>query len=194
MHIVAVGALVINTQGQILLIKSPRYADWELPGGQVEEGETIPQALKREVLEEAGIVVEVKSLVGIYSNIRKPSIVNMDFICEYISGELKRSVESTEVEWVKPEEALSRVKREVIYKRLRSMLEFKGQIMYRAYFVDASRFDRNYVELEERKYSLHSCNLLLFDGSLSLCYNHEYLSNYSYIYYASKGTNLHPSG
>jgi 8-oxo-dGTP diphosphatase len=150
-HIVAAGGLVSNSKGQILLLKSPRYGDWEFPGGQVEEGETIPQALKREVLEETGVVVEVKSLVGIYSNIRKPSIVNMDFICKYISGELRVSPESIEVEWVNREEALKRVKRQVILKRLKSMLEFSGKIVYRAYFVDASRFDPGYVEVEERK-------------------------------------------
>ena len=149
-HIVAAGGLVSNSQGQILLLKSPRYGDWEFPGGQVEEGETIPQALKREVLEETGVVVEVKSLVGIYSNLRKPSIVNLDFICEYISGELKTSTESSEVEWVGREHALLRVKREVIRKRLKSMLEFSGHITYRAYSVDANRFAADYVELEER--------------------------------------------
>jgi hypothetical protein len=33
-----------------------------------------------------------------------------------------------------------------------------------------------------------------FDGSLFLCYNHEYLLKYSYIYYAAQRTNLHPPG
>src|SRR6266496_4705969 len=122
MHIVATGGLVLNSQGQVLLIKSPRYGDWEFPGVQVEESETIPHALEREVLEETGITVRIKSLVGIYSNIRKPSIVNIDFICEYVSGEPKTSAESAEVEWVAREEALSRVKREAIYKRLKDML------------------------------------------------------------------------
>ena len=89
----------------------------------MEEGETITNALEREVFEETGIVVHVKSLVGIYSNTRKPPIVNMDFICEYVSGEPKTSPESTQVEWVSGEEALARVKREVIYRRLRNLLE-----------------------------------------------------------------------
>ncbi len=151
MHIVAAGGFVTNSHGQILLIKSPRYGDWEFPGGQVEESETIPHALEREVFEETGIIVRVKSLVGIYSNTRKPSIVNMDFICEYISGEPTTSAESTEVEWVDRDEALSRVKREVVYKRLKNMLEFSGQITYQAYFVDPNRIDLNYKELEERK-------------------------------------------
>ena len=146
MHIVAAGGFVMNSHGQVLLIKSPRYEDWEFPGGQVEAGETITHALEREVFEETGIVVQVKSLVGIYSNVRKPSIVNMDFICEYVSGEPKTSPESAQVEWVDREEVLFRVKREVIYKRLKNMLEFSGEITYRAYFVDPNRIDLNYQE------------------------------------------------
>jgi ADP-ribose pyrophosphatase YjhB (NUDIX family) len=151
MHIVAAGGLVTNSQGQVLLIKSPRYGDWEFPGGQVEESETIPHALEREVFEETGIVVCVKSLVGIYSNVRKPSILNMDFICEYVSGEPKTSTESSEVEWVDREQALSRVKREAVYKRLKNMLAFSGEITYSAYFVDPNRIDLNYRQLEDRK-------------------------------------------
>jgi len=151
MHIVAAGGLVTNSQGQVLLLKSPRYGDWEFPGGQVEESETIPQALEREVFEETGIVVRVKSLVGIYSNVRKPSIVNMDFICEYVSGEPKTSAESIEVDWVGRTEALSLVKREAVYKRLKNMLEFSGEVTYGAYFVDPNRTDLNYRQLEDRK-------------------------------------------
>lgn len=150
-HIVAAGGLVTNSHGQVLLIKSPRYGDWEFPGGQVEEGETIPNALEREVFEETGIMVRVKSLVGIYSNIRKPPIVNLDFICEYVSGEPAPSAESEQVQWVNREEALSRVKREAIHKRLRNMLEFSGEITYRAYLVEPDRIDLNYRELEDRK-------------------------------------------
>ncbi len=133
------------------MIKSPRYGDWEFPGGQVEESETIPHALEREVLEETGIVVRVKSLVGIYSNTRKPSIVNMDFICEYISGEPKPSVESSQVEWVDRKDVLSSVKRKAIHQRLIAMMEFSGEINYGAYFVDPNRVDFNYQELEWRK-------------------------------------------
>jgi 8-oxo-dGTP diphosphatase len=150
-HIVAAGAFVTNAKGQVLMIQSPRYGDWEFPGGQVEESETLPQAVEREVLEETGIVVRLKSLVGIYSNTRKPSIVNLDFICEYISGEPRTSAESSQVEWVDREDALDRVQRKAIYGRLRNMLEFKGEITYRAYFVDPNRIDLNYQELEDRK-------------------------------------------
>jgi 8-oxo-dGTP diphosphatase len=151
MHIVAVGGFVTNKQGQILMIKSPRYGDWEFPGGQVEESETLTHALEREVLEETGITVKVKSLVGVYSNTRKPSIVNMDFTCEYIYGKPRISVESSQVEWVEREEVLSKIKRDAIYGRMKNMLEFSGEITYRAYFVDPNQIDLNYQELEDRK-------------------------------------------
>jgi len=150
-HIVAVGGLVTNTQGQVLMIKSPRYGDWEFPGGQVEESEILTHALEREVLEETGITVNVKSLVGIYSNTRTPSIVMMDFICEYVSGEPTPSEESVNVEWVNHDDVLSRIKRKSIYKRMKDMIEFSGEIIYRAYLVDPYQVNRKYTEWEDRK-------------------------------------------
>ncbi len=61
------------------------------------------------------------------------------------------SAESSQVEWVDREECLSRVQRKAIHGRLRNMLEFSGEITYRAYFVDPNRIDLNYQELEDRK-------------------------------------------
>ena len=57
-HIVAVAGLVSDPRGRVLMIRSPRR-DWEFPGGQVEEGESLTDALRREVLEETGITVSV---------------------------------------------------------------------------------------------------------------------------------------
>ena len=150
-HIVAVGGLVENSKGEILLLKSPRYGDWEFPGGQVEEGETLPQALAREIVEETGIKTEIKSLAGVYSNVGKPPIVIMDFLCDYISGEPRNSDESSEVKWIEPVKALSLVKREAIHKRLRDMLNFSDEITYRAYLVNPYQSQSNYEELVDRK-------------------------------------------
>ena len=108
-------------------------------------------ALEREVLEETGIVVKVKSLIGIYSNVRKPSLLIMDFLCEYVSGEPKTSEESLFVEWVDRTKALDLVKRDAINKRLRTMLEFTGEVTYRVYKVDPMRSDMPYEEYEDRK-------------------------------------------
>jgi hypothetical protein len=76
----------------------------------------------------------------------------MDFICEYISGEPKLSAESSPVEWVDRKDALSRVKRKAVHQRLKAMMEFSGEIIYGAYFVDPNRVDLNYQELEWRKF------------------------------------------
>lgn len=150
-HVVAAGGFVVNSQNQVLLLKSPRYDDWEFPGGQIEEGETIPQGLEREVFEETGVVVKTKFLIGIYSNIGNPPIVNMDFLCEYVSGELRTSNESLEVKWVSRDEALSFVERRAIHTRLKNMLEFSGEVNYLAYRVNPNIKDLSYQEFENRK-------------------------------------------
>lgn len=150
-HIVASGGFVLNSKNQVLMLKSPRYDDWEFPGGQIEESETIPHGLEREILEETGIIVKTKSLIGVYSNIRTPSIVMLDFLCEYVSGNPQPSNESSDVKWVNQEDALKLVKRESIYKRLKNMLEFDGAINYIAYLVDPNIKGLNYQEFENRK-------------------------------------------
>ena len=148
-HIVAVASLVTDPEGRVLMVLSPRR-DWEFPGGQVEEGETLTAALEREVMEETGVRVAVGSLVGVYSNI-KSHIVMLDFLCEYLGGELKTSNESLAVEWVERNEALSRIIRPAIQDRLRDMMEFDGRVIYRAYTFDASEVHTEYTVHEERR-------------------------------------------
>lgn len=147
-HIVAVAGLVTDSQGRVLMVLSPRR-DWEFPGGQVEEGETLTAALEREVLEETGVRVSVGALVGIYSNV-KSHIVMMDFLCNYQGGAPTTSEESLEVEWLERDEALSRIIRPVIRDRLRDMLEFDGRVIYRAYTFDAGEVHTEYTVHEER--------------------------------------------
>lgn len=67
-HIIAVMGIVRNSEGQVLLIRSRRRG-WEPSGGQVENGENVLTALKREILEESGILVGTGKLVAIYSNV-----------------------------------------------------------------------------------------------------------------------------
>ena len=149
MHIVAVAGLVTNPAGQVLLLRSPRR-DWEFPGGQVEEGETLIDALGREILEETGITASVKTLVGLYSNLRKPSILIADFLCDYVSGEPCTSEESPQVEWVDQIDVLARISRPSIRGRMKAMLEFSGTLTYRAYTVDTYDISAPYVIKDER--------------------------------------------
>lgn len=67
MYRFSVHAAIFNEQGQVLLLKQS-YGDnrWGLPGGGVEPGETIYEAIRRECLEELGVTVSVESLTGLY--------------------------------------------------------------------------------------------------------------------------------
>jgi len=148
-HIVAVAGLVRNSAGQILMLQSPRR-DWEFPGGQVEEGETLTHALEREIMEETGVTATIIALVGLYSNLRQPPIVLVDFLCEYVSGEPRPSDESLHVAWLEPREALARVTRPSIHGRLEKMLAFSGAVTYCAYQANAFSVDAPYVVFEDR--------------------------------------------
>src|SRR5699024_11709489 len=53
-HFVSAAAIVLNDQKEILLIKGPMRG-WEIPGGIVEEGESLKNAAIRETKEESGI-------------------------------------------------------------------------------------------------------------------------------------------
>ncbi|MEO7717426.1 MAG: NUDIX domain-containing protein [Capsulimonas sp.] len=147
-HIVAVAGLVSDDHQRVLMVLSPR-GDWEFPGGQVEEGESLTAALEREVLEETGVRVAAGHLVGVYSNV-KSLIVMLDFLCSYVSGEPTCSSESLQVEWVARDEALSRVIRPVIQDRLRDMLEFDGRVVYRSYSFHADQVHTEYIVHEDR--------------------------------------------
>jgi len=66
---VGVRAIIVNRENQVLLVKH-RYQDgWYLPGGKVEKGETVVQALERELSQEVGVVnFEINAILGVYSN------------------------------------------------------------------------------------------------------------------------------
>jgi 8-oxo-dGTP diphosphatase len=106
-HIVSAAAIVLNDKNELLLIKGPRRG-WEMPGGQVEEGESLTDAVVRETKEESGIDIEVIKFCGIFQNI-EGSICNTLFLGKPIGGELTTSPESLEVGFFPLEEALEMV-------------------------------------------------------------------------------------
>jgi len=125
-HIVAVFGLIRNSAGEVLMIDSPRRG-WELPGGQVEEGENLIRALEREIEEESGVKAGIGTLVGVYSRLDPPFMVLFGFMGRYQSGELATSDESHAVEWVKPGNVLARISHPATHDRVQDLLADNGR-------------------------------------------------------------------
>jgi ADP-ribose pyrophosphatase YjhB (NUDIX family) len=113
-----VGALIFRGRGRrgpILLVErggAPLKGYWSIPGGLVETGETLDDAVRREVLEETGLQVQPVEMLGIFERIMRDAkgraeyhYVLMDYICKVVGGTLRAGDDVARVEWV-PRERL----------------------------------------------------------------------------------------
>ncbi len=115
--VVAVGALIKNKEGKILLVQSPKWLEkrYSVPGGHVELKERIEDAVVREVKEETNIDVKPLKLLLIQQVIepeefyeRERHFIFFDFLCEALSEEVKLdNLELVDYVWVDPKEALN---------------------------------------------------------------------------------------
>jgi 8-oxo-dGTP diphosphatase len=80
---------------------------WHVPGGRVEAGESLEDAVKREIREEAGVDVDVVESLGIM-NLDEPRARVHWFRCAGRAGELRAGDDVVEVEYVPPAEAVRR--------------------------------------------------------------------------------------
>lgn len=97
-------AVIWNEQGQILIDKRRKQGlhggFWEFPGGKIEPGETVEACIKREIMEELGIVIEVgESLMTIEHDYTKFTVTLCVHNCRYVSGE-PQTLECDEIRWV----------------------------------------------------------------------------------------------
>ena len=91
---VGVGAVILNNEGKLFLsqrgpLSKNERGLWEFPGGSVEFGETLADALKREMLEEYGIQIEVGELLDVVDHIlldEKQHWVSPTYICRIVQG------------------------------------------------------------------------------------------------------------
>jgi 8-oxo-dGTP pyrophosphatase MutT (NUDIX family) len=98
---VSVAGAVINDRGEFLAIQRQDNGHWEPPGGLVEPGESLEQALIREVLEETGLHIDPGPLSGVYRNMRL-NVIAFVFNGSVSSGELQTSDETASVRWLTP--------------------------------------------------------------------------------------------
>lgn len=76
------GGILVNDKDEVLLQKRSDFEKWGLPGGTIEFGESSVDACKREFLEETGLEVDIKSLLGISSK----------HIQKYPNGDVSQSI------------------------------------------------------------------------------------------------------
>ncbi|RJR33064.1 MAG: NUDIX domain-containing protein [Deltaproteobacteria bacterium] len=96
--LVGVGAVIFRGEEVLLVLRGqePALGSWSLPGGLVELGETLENALKRELAEEVGISVQILGVTAVLDRIYRDDeggipyhYVLVDFLCGYEAGELR---------------------------------------------------------------------------------------------------------
>lgn len=109
----AVSAVISDSDSRLLLQRRADNQLWSVPGGAVELGESVLDALRREVKEETGLEVEADRLIGVYSS---PNYLieyddgevrqqfSLAFACHITGGSIRISSESLDVAWFRTED------------------------------------------------------------------------------------------
>ncbi|MFQ6052168.1 MAG: NUDIX hydrolase [Candidatus Hydrothermarchaeota archaeon] len=131
MPVVGVGAVVVKNN-KILLVKrgkDPRKGYWAIPGGVLELGETIEDAIKREVEEETNVKIEVVRLIDVLEDIIldhqgnvRFHYVLVDYLSKYKEGELRAGSDVLDAKWLRIDDLdkfkVAETTKEVIKKAL----------------------------------------------------------------------------
>jgi mutator protein MutT len=110
--VVGVGAIVVDEGGRVLIVKrarEPLAGRWSLPGGAVEVGEALAEAVVREVREETGIEVTVGPLVEVVDRVYRDAdgrvayhYVLLDYLCTPVGGTLRAGSDAAEAVFTPP--------------------------------------------------------------------------------------------
>lgn len=111
--LVGAGAIIIQ-DSRVLLVKRnhpPIQGQWSIPGGVLEVGELVRDAVVREAREETGLVVEAGELLGVFDRILRHAdgrvqyhYLLVDFLCRPVAGELCAASDAADVRWFTREE------------------------------------------------------------------------------------------
>ena len=91
------GALIFNNKGEVLLVKRTsktrnQAGQWSKPGGGIEFGEKVEDAIKREIKEEVGVDIELTRFLGFVDDIMESDHqhwITFNYVAKIISGEVK---------------------------------------------------------------------------------------------------------
>jgi ADP-ribose pyrophosphatase YjhB (NUDIX family) len=104
------GAVVVDASGRVLLARrgiDPFRGLWDAPGGFVEPGESLEDAVRRELQEEAGVEIAVGRLVAtvpdVYDGDGSEPTINTFFECRIVAGEPQAADDVAELRWFEPD-------------------------------------------------------------------------------------------
>ena len=99
-----VTAAIISRDGQVLIARRPPNGllggMWEFPGGKQQNGESLPDCLRREIVEELGVEIEVVEPFGVYKHAFTHFRITLHaYCCRLLAGE-PQPIEAAEIRWV----------------------------------------------------------------------------------------------
>ena len=119
--VVGVGAVVVK-DGKAIIIKranEPYKGQWSIPGGRVELGESLADAVRREIREETGLEVDVGPVIEVFERVMRDDnsqpvmesarvvrfhFVIIDYLCTWVSGTLSAGDDADAAVWVTSDE------------------------------------------------------------------------------------------
>ena len=135
--IIAVAALILNENGDLLLVRrnsEPGKGLWSIPGGVVELGESLDQALKREVKEETGLDIKSLKLLDVFEVVEKDysgkiryHYIILDYIVEKCGGLLKPATDVSDAKWV----SIEKINSYNITRSLKKLIDKHKQRIYK---------------------------------------------------------------
>jgi ADP-ribose pyrophosphatase YjhB (NUDIX family) len=110
--IVGVGGVLIHRARALLVRRGhePLKGEWSIPGGTVELGEELAEAVRRELKEETGLSVEPLEVIAIFDRIQRVGrrvryhFVIVDYLCRLKGGKLRPGSDVMDARWVRPNE------------------------------------------------------------------------------------------
>jgi 8-oxo-dGTP diphosphatase len=112
--VLGVGAVIVK-DGKALIVKranDPYKGQWSIPGGRVELGETLAEAVRREMREETGLEVRVGPLIEVFERVEHEEgrlryhFVIVDYLCACVGGALCAGDDAEAVAWVTSDEVV----------------------------------------------------------------------------------------
>jgi len=95
--VTVIAVIFSENKKKILLVKKRDVPVWVLPGGKVEENETLENAIIRETKEETGFDIKIIKKVGEYSPLNKLTKFTHLYECKIISGQSKITDETKDI-------------------------------------------------------------------------------------------------